>query len=54
MKRMQENFNLKGYKIEPPDVYLWATLSKMKLDSGKYFWDMPPEQYVKSAITNVE
>ena len=26
----------------------------MKLESGNYCWTMPPEQYVKAAVTNVE
>ena len=34
MKIIQEDFNLKDNKIEPPDVYLGATLAKMKLESG--------------------
>ena len=54
MEGVYEDFNLKDNKIEPPDVYLGATLAKMKLDSGKYCWTMSPEQYVKAAITNVE
>ena len=54
MKRIQEDFKLKDDKIEPPDVYLGATLAKMKLESGKYYWNMSPEQYVKAAVTNFE
>ena len=41
-------------EIEPPDVYLGATLANMKLDSGKYCWTMFLEQYVKVAVTTVE
>ena len=54
MKRVWEDFKLKYGKIEPPDVYLGATLANMKLDSGKYCWIMFPEQYVKAVVTNVE
>jgi hypothetical protein len=54
MKRIQEDFKLKDDKIEPPDVYLGATLAKMTLDSGETCWTMSPEQYVKAAVTNVE
>jgi hypothetical protein len=54
MKRIQEDFKLKDDKIAEPDVYLGATLSKMKLESGKQCWTMSPEQYVKAAVTNVE
>ena len=54
MKRLQEDFNIKEDKIEPPDVYIGATLDNMKLESGKYCWTMLPEQFVKAAVTNVE
>ena len=54
MKRIQEDFNLKYNKIEPPNVYIGYTFSKMKFESGKYCWTMSPEQYVKAAVTNVE
>ena len=54
MKRIQEDFKLNDKKIEPTDVYLGATLSNMKLDSGKYCWTTSPEQYVKAAVTDVE
>ncbi len=54
MKRIQEDFKLKDDKIAEPDVYLGATLSRMKLESGKHCWTMSPEQYVKAAVTNVE
>ena len=53
IKRIQENFNIKDDKIEPPDVYLGATIATMKLDSCKYCCTMLIEQYVKVAVTNV-
>ena len=53
MKRIQEDFKLKGGNIEPPGVNLGATLSYIKLESGKYCWTILPEQYVKAAVTNV-
>ena len=40
VKRIQDNFNLKDDKIEPPEKYLGDTLSNMKLYSGKFFWTM--------------
>ena len=54
MNRIQEDFKINDYKIEPLDVYLRAILSEMKLGSGKYCCTMSPEQYVKAAVTNVE
>ena len=53
MKRIQEDFKLKGGNIEPPGVNIGATLSYIKLESGKYCWTILPEQYVKAAVTNV-
>ena len=54
MKRIQEDFKLKDDKIDPPDMYLGATLSKMTLANGKTCWTMSAEQYCKAAVTNVE
>jgi hypothetical protein len=54
MRRIQSDFKLKDDKIEPPDMYLGASLDKMRLESGKYCWTMSPEKYVKAAVTNVE
>ena len=54
IERLQDDSKLKEDKIEPPGVSLGATISKIKLDSGKYFWTMLPEQYVKSVVTNIE
>ena len=54
MERIQEYFKLNDHKMEPPDVYIWETLAKMKFDSGKYCWTISLEQYVKAMVTNVE
>jgi hypothetical protein len=54
MKQIQTSFKLKEDKMEPPDVYLGATIARMTLADGKTCWTMSPEQYVKSAVTNVE
>ncbi len=54
MKRIQEDLKLKDDKIEPPDVYLGATLAKMTLETGKSCWTMSAEQYCKAAVANVE
>ena len=54
MKRIREDFKIKDDNIEPSDIYIGATLSKMNLYSGKYCWIMSPEQYVKASVTNVE
>jgi hypothetical protein len=54
MNRVQEDFKLKDSKSAEPEVYLGVTLSKMSLDKGKSCWSMLPEQYVRSAVANVE
>ena len=54
MNRVQDDLNLKDDKIEPPYVYLGATLYNMKLESVKYCWTISTEQYVKATVTNVE
>jgi hypothetical protein len=54
MKRIQDNFKLKDDKMEPPDVCLGASISKMNLASSKTCWTMSPELHVKAAVTNVE
>ena len=54
MKKIQEDFKLNYDKIEPPDIYLGASLSKMKLDSGKYCLTMLSEKYEKAAVAIME
>jgi hypothetical protein len=54
MKRIQDDFKLKDDKMEPPDVHLGASTSKMNLASGKTCWTMSPELYVKAVVANVK
>jgi hypothetical protein len=53
MKGIKEQFKLKDDKIEPPDVYLGATLKNTTIN-GIQCWTMSSEQYVKTAVQNVE
>ena len=53
LKVVQAIFKLKDDKIEPPDMYLGATLSIME-DNGIQGWCMASDKYVKAAIENVE
>ena len=46
-------FKLKDDKIEPPDIYLGAQLSIMRVDDIEC-WTMSAEKYVVSAVKNVE
>ena len=53
LKAVQAIFKLKYDKIEPPDMYLGATLSVME-DDGVLGWCMTSDNYVKPAVENVE
>ena len=53
LKAVQAIFKLKHDKIEPPDMYLGATLSMME-DNGIQGWCMSSDKYVKAAVENVE
>ena len=53
LKAVQAIFKLKDNKIEPPDMYLGATLSVME-DNGVQGWCMTSDKYVKAAIENVK
>ena len=53
LKVVQAIFKLKDDKIEPPDMYLGATLSVME-DNGVQGWCMTSDKYVKAAVENVE
>ena len=50
---VQAIFKLKEDKIEPPDMYLGATLSVLE-DDGVQGWCMTSDKYVKAAVENVE
>ena len=53
LKAVQAIFKLKDDRIEPPDMYLGATLSVME-DDGIQGWCMSSDKYVKAAVKNVE
>jgi hypothetical protein len=53
MTGIQQQFKLKDDKIEPPDIYLGAKLDKTFIN-GVSCWTMSSEQYVKTAVANVE
>ena len=48
LKAVQAVFKLKDDRIEPPDMYLGATLSVME-DNGVQGWCMTSDKYVKSS-----
>ena len=54
MKGIQAKFKLKGDKIEEPDMYLVAELSKMTNVDGQECWYVPYEKYCTEVVTYVE
>ena len=53
MKGILQKFKLKDDKIEEPETYLGAGLSKMTTANGTECWSMSSETYCKAAVTNV-
>ena len=47
-------FKLKDDKSEPPELYLRVLLDQVEMQDGTNFWKMSSEQYVKTAVTNLE
>ena len=54
MMGIQRSFKLKDDKIEEPDTFLGAGLSKMTTANGTVCWSMSLETYCKAAVKNVE
>ena len=54
MDGIQACFTLRDDKVEEPNDYLGAQLSKTKYECGNDFWTMSSSKYCKAAITNVE
>ena len=54
MKGIQRDFKLKHDKVEPPEYYLGASLSKFNNDDGDECWAMDSNMYCASAVKNVE
>ena len=54
MDGIKNIFKLKNDKIEEPENYLGADLSKMTTADGRVCWTMPSDQYCKAAVANVK
>ena len=48
MQGIQAKFKLKDDKAEVPDVYLGATLEKVKTQDGTQCWTMSSVKYLKA------
>ena len=54
MVGIQGKFKLKDDKIEEPETYLGAELSKMETANGTKCWTISSDKYCKAAVQNVE
>ena len=53
MKGLKWSFKLKDNKIEEPDVYLGASLSKMINDTNKECLEISADKYCAAAVANI-
>ena len=53
MKGIQAVFKLKNDKIEEPEMYLGASLSKMNNETNKECWAMSSDKYCAAAVASV-
>jgi len=51
---IQRTFKLKNDRADVPKMYLGAGISKVKSVSGTECWTLSSEEYIKSAVRNVE
>ena len=51
---IKQVFELKGDKVEPPDMYLGASLQTVVTASGKTCLEMSSEKYVRTLVINVQ
>ena len=54
LKQIQAKFKLKDDKMEEPELYLGAELSKMDNEHGDECWAMSSDKYCASMVKNVE
>ena len=54
MDGIKNTFKLKNDKIEEPENYLGANISKTTTADGRVCWTMSSYQYCKAAVANVE
>ena len=54
MDGIKNTFKLNNDKIEEPEKYSGADLSKMTTSDGRVCWTMSSDQYCKAAVANVE
>ena len=58
MDKIGKSFTLKPGSVKTPDLYLGARISKFYIpgsdDGDKHVWAMSSDDYVKTAIENVQ
>ena len=52
--RIKEKFKLKNDKMQVPDNYLGADLSRLDNEDGDLCWGMSSDKYCQSLLTNIE
>jgi hypothetical protein len=50
----QEMFPMKPRLIGPPDIYLRAKVTKVKLPNGVLGWAMGPSKYIQETAANAK
>ena len=54
MNLIKSKFKIKDDKMEPPETYLGATITKMDNVDGDSCWAMSSDQYCAALVNNVE
>ena len=58
MKSLEQSYTLKSDSVKEPDLYLGAKVGTFYIDGSndpeKPYWSMSSDEYVKSAIANIE
>ena len=54
LERIKGKFRLKNDKMDVPDNYLGADLSRLDNEDGDLCWGMSSDRYCQSLVTNIE
>jgi len=54
MEQIKELYHLKDESVGPPSRYLGASVGKFQLKSGEECWSASTQDYIKSAVCNME
>ena len=54
LQQIAKFYKIKDGSLKEPDLYLGANVSKFQKPDGTEAWSTSPQQYIKSAVENVE